>query len=54
MNTALGRGEGLLWIRCPHVEQLDVPAASAVLSEGVIDVGGLADLDVHDLQARVL
>ena len=51
MDAAFGRGQGLVGVRCPHVEQFDVTVASVVLSEGVVDVCGLADLDVHDLQA---
>ena len=54
VDAALGCGQVLVGIRCPHVEQIDVSVAPAVLSEGVVDVRGLADLDVHDLQARIL
>jgi len=54
VDAALGRREGLVGIRAPHIEEFDVPVAAAVLAEGGVDVRGLADLDVHDLQARVL
>jgi len=54
VNATLGRREGLVGIRAPHIEEFDVPVAAAVLAEGGVDVRGLADLDVHDLQARVL
>ena len=53
MDAALGSGEGLVGVRRPHVEQFDVAVAPAVLAEGVVDVGGLADLDVHDFQPGV-
>ena len=53
VDTALGGGEGLIWIRRPHVEEFDVAVAPAVLAEGVVDVGGLADLDVHDFEPGV-
>ena len=54
MDTALGGGEGLVGVRRPHVEQFDVAAAPAVLADGILDVCGLADLDVHDLEPGVL
>lgn len=47
VGAALGCGQVLVGIRCPHVEQLDVPVTSAVLSEGVVDVRGLAALDIR-------
>ena len=53
MDAAFGGGEGLVGVRCPHVEQFDVAVTPAVLAEGVLDVGGLADLDVHDFKPRV-
>jgi len=53
VDAALGGGEGLVGVRRPHVEQFDVAVAPAVLSERVVDVGGLADLDVHDYEAGV-
>jgi hypothetical protein len=53
VDAALGGGEGLVGVRRPHVEQFDVAVAPAVLAEGVLDVGGLADLDVHDFEPRV-
>ena len=54
VDAAFGGGEGLVGVRGPHVEQFDVAVAPAVLAEGVVDVGGLADLDVHYFEARVL
>ena len=54
VDTAFDRRKGLVGIRRPHVEQLDVPVAPAVLSESVVDVRGLADLDVYNLRTRVL
>ena len=51
--AAVGGREGLVGVRCPHVEQFDVAVAPAVLAEGVLDVGGLADLAVHDFEPRV-
>ena len=53
MDAALSGGEGLVGVRRPHVEQFDVAVAPAVLAEDVVDVGGLADLDVHDFESRV-
>ena len=53
VDAALGGGEGLVGVRRPHVEQFDVAVAPAVLAEGVLDVGGLADLDVHDFEPGV-
>lgn len=54
VDAAFGGGEGLVGVRRPHVEQFDVAVATAVLAEGVVDVRGLADLNVHYLQARIL
>ena len=53
VDAAFGGGEGLVGVRRPHVEQFDVAVAPAVLAEGVLDVGGLADLDVHDFEPGV-
>ena len=53
VDAALGGGEGLVGVRRPHIEQFDVAVAPAVLAEGVVDVGGLADLDVHDFEPGV-
>ena len=53
VDAALGGGEGLVGVRRPHVEQFGVTAASVVLLEGVVDVGGFADLDVHDFEPGV-
>lgn len=53
MDAAVGGREGLVGFRRPYVEQFDVAVAPAVLAEGVLDFGGLADLDVYDFESRV-
>ena len=47
------RWKASFWVRRPHAEQFDVAVAPAVLSKGVVDVGGLADLAIHDFEPGV-